>query len=214
LTRYFLKVSADSRVRIRLRAPDAIKVQVQGGDGLCPKRMDLVKDSAGNWNGIIPPAAPGPVRINRGSETLEKVYVKDIIPAIESFYRVKPGRENRAIAGLSMGGQQTMRIGLNHLELFGSFGFFSAAIFGNMLADPKTAFNGAFANPMDFNSKVKVFWFGAGSEETQFVKTAMDSRKKLSEAGINSAFYESKGTFHEWHTWRRCLNEFAPLLFK
>ena len=83
-----------------------------------------------------------------------------------------------------------------------------------MLADPKTAFNGAFANPMDFNSKVKVFWFGAGSEETQFVKTAMDSRKKLSEAGINSAFYESKGTFHEWHTWRRCLNEFAPLLFK
>lgn len=53
------KISADNSVYVRLRAPQAVKVQVQGGDGLCPKPLDLVKDTAGNWNGIIPSAGPG-----------------------------------------------------------------------------------------------------------------------------------------------------------
>ena len=53
------KICADNSVYVRLRAPQAVKVQVQGGDGLCPKPLDLVKDTAGNWNGIIPSAGPG-----------------------------------------------------------------------------------------------------------------------------------------------------------
>ena len=55
----YLKISPDNSVYVRLRAPEAVKVQVQGGDGLCPKPLDLVKDTAGNWNGIIPSAGPG-----------------------------------------------------------------------------------------------------------------------------------------------------------
>jgi len=55
----FPKISADNSVYLRLKAPQAVKVQVQGGDGLCPKPLDMVKDTAGNWNVIIPNAGPG-----------------------------------------------------------------------------------------------------------------------------------------------------------
>ena len=55
----FPKISLDNSVYVRLMAREAVKVQVQGGDGLCPKPLDLVKDTAGNWNAIIPSAGPG-----------------------------------------------------------------------------------------------------------------------------------------------------------
>lgn len=353
----FPKVSGDNSVYFRIKAPDATKVQIQGGDGLCPKALDMVKDTAGNWNIIIPKAGPGfhyywfmvnGVRVNdpgsdtyfgygrptggielpvpgedffyaknvphgdvrehwyfsditgkwrrafvytppdyeknsnhrypvlyllhgagenergwslqghmgfimdnliaskkalpmiivmdngyaiakdapsapagfstrdmsKAAETLEKVYVQEIIPGIDSYYRTIAKTESRAMAGLSMGGLQTMIIGMNHTELFSYYGFFSGAIFGNILDDPKTAFNGVFADAASFNSKVKLMWFGAGSGETQFVKMLEDSRKKFEGLGIKSTSYISPGTYHEWHTWRRDLNEFAPLLFK
>ena len=257
----FPKISVDNSVYVRLMAREAVKVQVQGGDGLCPKPLDLVKDTTGNWNVIIPSAGPGfhyywfivdGVRVNdpgsdtyhgygrptggieiptagedffqaknvphgdvrehwyyseitgkwrcayvytppeydrypknrypvlyllhgageneRGwskqghmsfildnliaekravpmivvmdngyatakdapaapagfsvrdmtkmAETLEQVYIKEIIPNIDLSYRTIPKRESRAMAGLSMGGMQTMLIGMNHLELF------------------------------------------------------------------------------------------------
>jgi enterochelin esterase-like enzyme len=353
----FPKISLDNSVYVRLMAREAVKVQVQGGDGLCPKPLDLVKDTAGNWNAIIPSAGPGfhyywfivdGVRVNdpgsdtyhgygrptggieiptagedfyhaknvphgdvrehwyyseitgkwrcayvytppeydkypksrypvlyllhgagenergwskqghmsfildnliaekkavpmivvmdngyataknapaqpaaapgrnmsRMAETLEQVYLKEIIPNIDLLYRTIPKRESRAMAGLSMGGMQTMLIGMNHLELFSYYGFFSGAIMGGIMDDPKSAFNGAFADAESFNKKVKLMWFGAGSGETQFVKMVDDTKKKLADLGIKSTSYISQGTFHEWHTWRRHLNEFAPLLFK
>ena len=84
---------------------------------------------------------------SRMAETLEKVYTKEIIPETDSYYRTIPKRESRAMAGLSMGGMQTMLIGLNHIELFSHYGFFSGAILGGIMDDPKTAFNGVFADP-------------------------------------------------------------------
>lgn len=147
--------------------------------------------------------------------TLEQVYIKEILPSMESFYRVKPGRENRAIAGLSMGGGHTATIGFRHLDLFASLGFFSSAFFANSLSEPKIAYGGVFSDPEAFNKKVKIIWSGAGTEESLFLNLQNTLKQKLPELGINKAiFYESKGTAHEWHTWRRCLNEFVPLLFK
>lgn len=352
----FPKVSPDNSVYFRLKAPNSSRVQVQGGDGLCPKPLDMAKDSTGDWNVIIPKAGPGfhyywflvdGLRVNDpGSDTyfgygrptgaielpvpgedffnarevphgdvrehwyfseitgkwrrsfvytppdyeksqgkrypvlyllhgagenergwsfqgkvafimdnliadnravpmiivmdngyavlkdeqaapagfspdrtkmadvLEKVYVNEIIPGIDSYYRTIPKRESRAMAGLSMGGLQTMLIGMKHTDLFSYYGFFSAALIGNILDDPKTAFDGVFSDSKTFNSHVKLMWFGAGSGETQFVKMAEDARKKLDALGINSIGYISEGTFHEWHTWRRDMHEFAPLLFK
>jgi enterochelin esterase family protein len=150
----------------------------------------------------------------KSAETLEQVFVKELIPHVDSYYRVKPGRENRAMAGLSLGGFHTMLVGLNHPELFSSYGFFSAAIIGGIMDDPKTAFKGVFADAAVFNSKVKVMWFGAGTEEKIFHDMATDARKKLTDLGIKSTFYESPNTEHEWLTWRRDLYQFAPLLFK
>jgi enterochelin esterase-like enzyme len=150
----------------------------------------------------------------KSAQTLEQVFVKELIPHIDSYYRVKPGRENRAMAGLSLGGFQTFVVGLNHPELFSSYGFFSAAIIGGILDDPRTAFNGILSDADSFNSKVKVMWFGAGTAEKQFHDMATDARKKLTDLGIESIFYESTGTGHEWLTWRRDLYQFAPLLFK
>ncbi|WP_080239429.1 alpha/beta hydrolase-fold protein [Spirosoma rigui] len=159
-------------------------------------------------------AAAGLSDMEKRAATLEQVYIKEIIPTMEANYRTLRGRENRAMAGLSMGGLQTMLIGMKHTDLFSYYGFFSGAIRNTVLTDPKTAFNGVFANASAFNKQVKLLWFGAGSEEKPFVSMMTDTRRKLSDAGITSLGYESPGTYHEWHTWRRCLHEFAPLLFK
>lgn len=155
-------------------------------------------------------AVPGS---NNRSAAMKDLYIKDIIPSMESFYRIKAGKENRAMAGLSMGGGQTATIGFNHPELFSSLGFFSSGLSTDALADPE-AYGGLFSDKSSVNSKFKILWFGAGTEEPERVIRQDNLKKELDKAGIKATFYISQGTAHEWHTWRRCLNEFAPLLFK
>ena len=151
---------------------------------------------------------------NSRSVVLADVYIKEIIPSVESFYRIKPGKENRAMAGLSMGGGQTAYIGFNNEEFFSSLGFFSAGgVTADVLTDPN-AYNGLFSDKASFNSKIKVLWFGAGTEEPSLITRYASLKEEFEKAGIKATFYESQGTAHEWHTWRRCLYEFAPLLFK
>jgi enterochelin esterase family protein len=66
----------------------------------------------------------------------------------------------------------------------------------------------------DFTERLTVLWSGAGVDEKQFVDRQNGFQKMIEEAGIEAQFYLSDGTAHEWQTWRRCLHEFAPLLFK
>ena len=139
------------------------------------------------------------------------VLLNDLIPYIEANFRVKADRENRAMAGLSWGGKQTFDIVLNNLDKFAYIGGFSGA--GSIdLNNLDEAYGGVFKDRKAFNEKVHVFFMGIGSEENP------ERTKKLSDglkaAGINNIYYESPGTAHEFLTWRRCLNEFAPLLFK
>ncbi len=139
------------------------------------------------------------------------VLLTEIIPHIESKYRVLTDRENRAMAGLSWGGFQTFNTTLNNLDKFSYIGGFSGA--GSIdLNQLSTAYNGVFANPQEFNKKVHVLFMGIGSEENPArTKNLADGLKA---AGINNVvYYESPGTAHEWLTWRRCLHEFAPMLF-
>jgi enterochelin esterase family protein len=136
----------------------------------------------------------------------------DLIPATERTYRVLPGTQNRAMAGLSMGGMQTFTTALNNLDKFAYLGGFSGSCGGRGgTFDPKTACGGAFAEPAAFNKKVKVLFLGIGSAEGQGTKTFSEA---LTTAGIHNVYFESPGTAHEWLTWRRCLNDFAPRLFK
>jgi enterochelin esterase family protein len=150
--------------------------------------------------------------LNLTGATFTEMMFTDLIPMIEKTYRVLPGRENRAMAGLSMGGIQTSLTALANLDKFAYIGFFSGSTggFGGAF-DPKTSNNGLFADAAAFNAKVKVFFLGIGSEEGPNTKNYSD---QLTKAGIKNVYFESPGTAHEWQTWRRCLNDFAPRLFK
>jgi enterochelin esterase-like enzyme len=144
------------------------------------------------------------------SNTLEEVFINELIPMVDANYRSLTDRENRAMAGLSMGGGQTMRITMNNLDKFAYIGGFSGGSRIQEGEEIKTMYNGVLADPDDFNTKVKVLFFSTGSEEGPRVK---ESHEKFLAAGIKNIYYESPGTAHEWLTWRRSLHEFAPLLF-
>ena len=142
--------------------------------------------------------------------TFTEMMFTDLIPMVEKNYRVAPGRENRAMAGLSMGGMQTFTTALGNLDKFAWIGNFSGAgLRGDF--DPKTLYNGVFANAEEFNKKVRLLWMGIGTEEGTGMKSLHEA---LTKHGIKNVYYESPGTAHEWLTWRRCLYEFAQKLFR
>lgn len=162
------------------------------------------------------PAPQGPPSFSRMFSALDEVFTKDLIPFIDATYRTLTNRENRAMAGLSMGGMQTFQIGLAHPELFASLGGFSGGGggFGGPI-DLKTANNGAMADSEAFNKKMKLVWLGIGTAEPANMYASVKGyHDALEKAGIKHGYYESPGTSHEWLTWRRCLHEFAPLLFR
>jgi enterochelin esterase family protein len=141
-----------------------------------------------------------------------------LIPFVDSTYRTIADRGHRAMAGLSMGGMQTFHITLNHLDLFSHIGGFSGAMrlgMGDGKFDPKTAYNGAFADPAAFAKKVRVLWLGVGTVEPERMREGIRSlHASLTDAGIQHVYVESPGTDHEWQTWRRNLHDFAPRLFR
>ncbi len=146
------------------------------------------------------------------SNTFSEMMFTDLIPMIEKEYRVAPGRDNRAMAGLSMGGMQTFTTGLQNLDKFAYLGGFSGNCNGfSGSFDPKTSCFGAFADAASFNQKVKVLFLSTGSVEGPRVKAFSDA---LTQAGIHNVYFESPGTAHEWLTWRRALADFAPRLFR
>jgi enterochelin esterase-like enzyme len=123
------------------------------------------------------------------------------------------------MVGLSMGGMQTFQVTFNHLDLFSYIGGFSGAaaalVLGNEKLDPKTAFNGAHADPAAFAKRVHLLWIGVGTDEPDRMKTGIERlHTSLVDAKIQHVFYESPGTAHEWQTWRRDLKDFAPRLFQ
>ena len=140
-----------------------------------------------------------------------------LVPYIDTNFRTIADRDHRAMAGLSMGGMQTFQITFAHLNMFSYIGGFSGAglAFGNQQPDLKTAYNGALADPAAFAKRVHLLWVGVGTEEPAMMHTGLERlHTSLQEANIQHVFYESPGTSHEWQTWRRDLNDFAPRLFQ
>ena len=160
--------------------------------------------------GYIHGTKPGETREEFGA-SFTPILLNDIIPYIDRTFRTLTDRDNRAMAGLSWGGHQTFNTTLANLDKFAYIGAFSGAIFLPPQADIRQVYDGVFADAGKFNSQVHTLFLGMGSEEN------MGSRQlseKLKAAGIDNVYYESPGTHHEWLTWRRCLNEFLPLIFK
>ena len=141
------------------------------------------------------------------------VMLHDLIPMIDATYRTMPDREHRALAGLSMGGGQALQIGLSHLDAFAYIGAFSAGGVRGGPGELRKMNNGVMADADAFNRKVHLLWLGAGTAEPDLLSGVKLLHETLEKIGIKNVYYESPGTAHEWLTWRRCLREFAPLLF-
>jgi enterochelin esterase-like enzyme len=148
-------------------------------------------------------AAAGAGRGMMGNSAFTEMMLTDLIPMIERTYRALPGAANRAMAGLSMGGGQTRTTTMANLDKFAYIGLFSG---GNITLSQ-------IENPAAFKKQIKAVFFGNGQAE-RGTDTSRPAAEELKKAGINAAFYESPRTAHEFLTWRRCLREFAPLLFK
>ena len=164
-----------------------------------------------------PAAQTRPPSGTMATGTFEEVMVSEIIPMIDAAYRTIPDRDHRAMAGLSMGGMQTFQITLKHLDKFAYIGGFSGAGggFAGTPFDAKTAYNGVLSDAAAFNKKVKLVWLGIGTAEPERMSKSIHGfHDALEQAGIKHVFYESPGTAHEWQTWRRDLNDFAPRLFQ
>ena len=153
----------------------------------------------------------------RPVSVFEEVVINEIIPMIDAKFRTVADREHRAIAGLSMGANQTMRIIMNNLDKFASYGGFSGTSNYPSTAeiDPATFLDGKFNDGEAFNKQIKVFWLGLGTKEPNpFPGSVGAFRKILEKQGIKYVYYESPGTAHEWLTWRRSLHQYTQLLFK
>jgi enterochelin esterase family protein len=155
-----------------------------------------------------PPAAPsgGP---SQSDVLFGRDLIGDVIPLIEARYRTYTDRNRRAIAGLSMGGGESLTIGLNHLDLFAYVAGFSAAL--RPAEFPKT-FAAVAADPQASNERLRLLWFGCGKDDS-LMPAAKAFDDFLQEHKVKHTFRESDGA-HTWMVWRRYLNEVAPLLFR
>ena len=151
-----------------------------------------------------------------GHSAFEDVIIKDLIPFVDATFRTISDRDHRAMAGLSMGGMQTIQITLSNPDKFAYIGGFSSAgRFSGPVLDVKSDYNGILADSAAFNKKVKLLWIGVGTNEGKNMYKAINGfHLDLLKAGIKHVYYESPGTDHEWLTWRRDLYDFAPRLFK
>ncbi|ASV29577.1 alpha/beta hydrolase-fold protein [Maribacter cobaltidurans] len=153
----------------------------------------------------------------RPASAFEEVMMTEIIPMIDAEFRTKTGRTQRAIAGLSMGANQTMRICLNNLDTFASYGGFSGTSNypSSDAIDTSTFLNGVFDDGVSLDKKMDVFFLSMGTKEPNPFPGSIGAFKNmLDKQGIDYTFYESPKTAHEWLTWRRSLYEFAQLIFK
>ncbi len=137
-----------------------------------------------------------------------KTLLQDIIPMIDANYRTLADQQHRAMAGLSMGGMQTRVITLANPDMFAYVGMFSG---GSISVEDINKAPG-------FKEKNKLVFISYGSRELENSRMGFGGDPKanteaLKAAGLNTHFYVSPNTAHEWQSWRRGLHEFAPLLF-
>jgi enterochelin esterase-like enzyme len=160
-------------------------------------------DTDGTWGGGSSPA---------GIELLSQELLADILPMIEKTYRVAPGRENRAITGLSMGGGQAFTIGLKHMDLFAWVGEFSSGLVSDTEFRLDQHLPGFLDRPDDVNQKLKLLFLSCGNEDPR-LPGQLDLADLLKQHKIKYAWYATPGA-HEWKVWRHALNEFAQKVFQ
>lgn len=149
------------------------------------------------------------------TELFEESLVNDVIPFVESRYRVKTGKENRAVTGLSMGGWQTQKLALKHPDVFNYFGVMSMGII------EETQFGMNAQNHLELTNQniddlkesgYELYWIACGSDDFVF-ESVNNMRRVLDNHNLDYVYRESGGG-HTWDNWRLYLSEFAPMLFQ
>jgi len=176
--------------------------------------------------GTVPAAAAqGMPGIGNGPDPFASDFLTDLLPYIEKNYRVLTDRQNRAIAGLSMGGNQTLNIAIPNLQKFAYIGVFSSGIIeggrrgapgATEAAAPVGAAwekqNAAALDNAATKRGLRLFWFSTGKEDF-LISTTKGTVDLFKRHGFNPVFIESEGA-HTWLNWRDYLSKFAPQLFQ
>ncbi|MGD2094731.1 MAG: alpha/beta hydrolase-fold protein [Phycisphaerales bacterium] len=152
------------------------------------------------------PSTPPDARSIGDYRAFERDLIKDVIPYVQERYRVSDKRNERAVAGLSMGGGQSLTVGLGNPELFGWVGAFSSAV-------PRTPqLDDLLTKLKKSNDKLNLLWIGCGRKDFLF----QVNQKFIEQLKAENIEYIARITDggHEWRLWRRYLNELVPLLFK
>jgi enterochelin esterase-like enzyme len=164
----------------------------------------------------------GGFAVPRGSDEFARDFLNDIVPYVEKHYRVQTDRNSRAMAGLSMGGGQTLSIAVPNLARFGYIGVFSSGLFemfgssrGPAPAPDGPSWEERNVKVLDdagLRKGLKLFWFGTGKEDF-LLKTTQQTVAMLRKHGLDVQYDETEGA-HTWLVWREYLSGFVPRLFR
>jgi enterochelin esterase-like enzyme len=152
---------------------------------------------------------------SRNAGKFEEHLVKDVVPFIEKNYRALTGKDNRAIAGLSMGGGHTQTITNNNPGMFSYIGVFSMGIMNMGQQNPDAAkLEQERIAKLEVlkNSGYKLYWIACGKDDFVY-QSVVTLRSTLDKVGLKYVYRESTGG-HTWANWRIYLSEFAPQLYK
>lgn len=181
---------------------------------------NLIADKKAKPMVIVMPAGHTNQTGQRGSaDEFVQEFLKDISPYIDKNYRVYTDREHRAIAGLSMGGGQTINIAIPNLDKFAYIGVYSSGVFGIRGGAPGGTSGATFEeknkeilDTAELKEGLKLFWFGTGKDDF-LIETSRATVEMFKKHGFNVVYNESTGG-HTWINWHIYLNEFAPKLFQ
>jgi enterochelin esterase family protein len=157
--------------------------------------------------------------VGQAVDEFSEDFVNDIMPYVETHYRVLKDRKSRAIAGLSMGGMQTLNIAMSDLGKYSYIGVFSSGVFRMDSGGPPQSSSPnweeqhlSMLDNQDLKTGLKLLWFATGSEDF-LIETTRSTVEMLKKHDL-STIYKETGGGHTWANWRVYLNEFAPKLFQ
>jgi enterochelin esterase-like enzyme len=152
----------------------------------------------------------GPAALN--TNAFESDFQQDVVPYVESHFRVLTERQNRAIAGLSMGGMQTLNLSVPNLKRYGYVGVFSS---GLLMPGSREAYekqHAAALGDAEVKKGLKLFWFATGKDD--FLVEQSRATVEFFKRHNFQAEYQETGGAHTWENWREYLRVFAPRLFQ
>jgi enterochelin esterase family protein len=161
-----------------------------------------------NTRGIAAYTPPKPGE----DDVVTQEYLKDIIPYVEKHYRARPGRENRALAGLSMGGFVVMNTGLSHLDTFGELYVYSSGYFPDQVVAFEERFKAVLTDPKTNEELLRVPLYMAQGETDIALRNGQNTWAVINRHGVRNFWVLSSGG-HDWNNWRRYLHQTAQIMF-